>query len=80
MQKFGPQNQKIPMHFINSAGFSLGLNDRAQRPVDRFIQRPVVFPQRPVVFSAPCHFPRSLWFLWAFISVILSLKLQKASN
>ena len=46
----------------------------------RFIQRPVVFPQRPVIFSAPCHFPRALWFLWAFISVILSLKLQKASN
>ena len=46
----------------------------------RFIQRPVVFPQRPVVFSAPSHFPRALWFLWAFISVILSLKLQKASN
>ena len=55
-----------------SAGFSLGLNDRAQRPV--------VFPQRPVVFSAACHFPRALWFLWAFISLILSLKLRKASN
>ena len=46
----------------------------------RFVQRPVVFPQRPVVFSAPYHFPRALWFLWAFISVLLSLKLQKASN
>ena len=46
----------------------------------RFVRRPVVFPQRPVVFSASCHFPRALWFLWAFISVILSLKLQKASN
>ena len=45
----------------------------------RFIQRPVVFPRRPVVFSAPCHFSRARWFLWAFISVILSLKLQKAS-
>ena len=43
----------------------------------RFVQRPVVFPQRPVVFSVPCHFPRALWFLQAFISVILSLKLQK---
>ena len=30
--------------------------------------------------SAPCHFPRALWFLRAFISVILSFKLQKASN
>ena len=46
----------------------------------RFFRRPVVFPQRPVVFSVPCHFPRALWFLRAFISVILSLQLQRASN
>ena len=39
----------------------------------RFVRRPVVFPQRRL-------FPRGLWFLRAFISVILSLRLQKASN
>ena len=36
--------------------------------------------RRPVVFSVPCHFSRALWFRRAFISVILSLKLQKASS
>ena len=37
-----------------------------------FVRRPAVFPQRPFVFSAACHFPRALWFLRAFISVILA--------
>ena len=41
---------------------------------------PCRFVRRPVVFSAPCHFPRALWFLRAFILATLSLKLQKASN
>ena len=54
------------------AGFSLGLNDSALRPV--------VFPQRPVIFSVPCDFPIAFWFLRAFVSIILSLKLQKAPN
>ena len=68
-------------YFVPYSPFSVLARPKRQGAAPcRFVRRPVVFPQRPVVFSAPCHFPRALWFLRAFISVILSLKLQKASN
>ena len=42
----------------------------------RFVRRPVVFPQHPVVFSVPCHFPRALWFLWRYFELEVAESIQ----